>query len=278
MAEVAAIRRDPRLVLVKCRRVVIEVPGIGCGWQAPRNDAGRQRAVRHRTNVLPCLFCRRLAQVYFFINGKFSQGHFFAAFRGSPDASAGSPLLRFRGFSGPARSRISARHQTPGAPERPPGAPTGQSTRSEDGMSKQTTDTDVAFISALAELLNKNDLTELSVKREYGEDDSLEVRVVKQATIVTVAAAPAPAPVITTRRLRPACRRPAAAPLPSNEDPGPAPRCRDLAHGRHRLSCCRAGCHALCGRRRPSDRGPDRPHHRGDEDDEPHSRSARRAR
>ncbi|MCU0825835.1 MAG: acetyl-CoA carboxylase biotin carboxyl carrier protein [Tabrizicola sp.] len=59
-------------------------------------------------------------------------------------------------------------------------------------MSKQTTDTDVAFISALAELLNKNELTELSVKREYGEDDSLEVRVVKQATVVTVAAATAP--------------------------------------------------------------------------------------
>ncbi len=59
-------------------------------------------------------------------------------------------------------------------------------------MSKQNTDTDVAFISALAELLNKNDLTELSVKREYGEDDSLEVRVVKQANVVTIAAAPAP--------------------------------------------------------------------------------------
>ena len=60
-------------------------------------------------------------------------------------------------------------------------------------MSKQTTETDVAFISALAELLNKNDLTELSVKREYGEDDSLEVRVVKQATVVTVAAPEDPA-------------------------------------------------------------------------------------
>ena len=56
--------------------------------------------------------------------------------------------------------------------------------RTEDPMSKQNTDTDVAFISALAELLNKNDLTELSVKREYGEDDSLDVRVVKQANIV----------------------------------------------------------------------------------------------
>ena len=59
-------------------------------------------------------------------------------------------------------------------------------------MSKNSTDADVAFIQALAELLNKNDLTELSVKREYGEDDALEVRVVKQSNVVTMAA---PAPV-----------------------------------------------------------------------------------
>ena len=59
-------------------------------------------------------------------------------------------------------------------------------------MSKNSSEADVAFISALAELLNKNDLTEVSVKREYGADDSLEVRVVKQANIVTMAAAPAP--------------------------------------------------------------------------------------
>ncbi len=52
----------------------------------------------------------------------------------------------------------------------------------------QTTEADVAFIQALAELLNKNELTELSVKREYGEDDSLEVRVVKQVTVVQAAA------------------------------------------------------------------------------------------
>jgi acetyl-CoA carboxylase biotin carboxyl carrier protein len=65
-------------------------------------------------------------------------------------------------------------------------------------MSKNTHETDVAFIQALAELLNRNDLTELAVKREYGEADSLEVRVVKQATVVqaapvTVTAAPAAA-------------------------------------------------------------------------------------
>ena len=60
-------------------------------------------------------------------------------------------------------------------------------------MSKNSPDADVNFIAALAELLNKNDLTELSVKREYGEADSLEVRVVKQSNIVQLAAA---APVV----------------------------------------------------------------------------------
>ena len=68
----------------------------------------------------------------------------------------------------------------------------------EDGMSKNNHEADVAFIQALAELLNRNELTELSVKREYGEDDSLDVRVVKQSTViqaapVTYAAAPAAA-------------------------------------------------------------------------------------
>ena len=75
-------------------------------------------------------------------------------------------------------------------------------------MSKHSPDADVAFISALEELLNKNDLTELSVKREYGEDDSLEVRVVKQANIVTttMAAAPvyAPAPAVAGHAPAPA--------------------------------------------------------------------------
>ena len=59
----------------------------------------------------------------------------------------------------------------------------------EDGMSKNNSEADVAFIQALAELLNKNDLTELSVKREYGEDDRMDVRVVKQANVVTTTVA-----------------------------------------------------------------------------------------
>ncbi|MCC5955844.1 MAG: acetyl-CoA carboxylase biotin carboxyl carrier protein [Natronohydrobacter sp.] len=46
-------------------------------------------------------------------------------------------------------------------------------------MTQSRNDADVAFIKALAELLNENDLAELSVKRDYGENDSLNVKVSK---------------------------------------------------------------------------------------------------
>ena len=90
-------------------------------------------------------------------------------------------------------------------------------------MSKNSPEADVAFISALAELLNKNELTEIAVKREYGEDDSLDVRVVKQANIVTTAvAAPAyaAAPAPAAAAAAPAAAAPAAA---ANEDPSQHP-------------------------------------------------------
>ncbi len=90
-------------------------------------------------------------------------------------------------------------------------------------MSKHSPDADVAFIQALAELLNSNDLTELSVKREYGEDDSLEVRVVKQSNIVTTAvAAPAPAPVYAAPAAAVGAAPVAAAPATA-EDPAQHP-------------------------------------------------------
>jgi acetyl-CoA carboxylase biotin carboxyl carrier protein len=61
-------------------------------------------------------------------------------------------------------------------------------------MSQKTThDSDVSFIRALAELLRENDLTELQVKRDYGENDSLNVRVSRQTQIVTTVAMPAAA-------------------------------------------------------------------------------------
>ena len=87
-------------------------------------------------------------------------------------------------------------------------------------MSKHSSEADVAFIQALAELLNKNDLTELSVKREYGEDDSLDVRVVKQANIVTTSYA-SPAPMMMQAAPIAAAAGPAA--TAAAEDPAQHP-------------------------------------------------------
>ncbi|WP_439155413.1 acetyl-CoA carboxylase biotin carboxyl carrier protein [Yoonia sp.] len=58
-------------------------------------------------------------------------------------------------------------------------------------MSNKTShESDVSFIQALAELLRENDLTELQVKRDYGENDSLNVRVSRQTQTVMQQAAP----------------------------------------------------------------------------------------
>jgi len=80
-------------------------------------------------------------------------------------------------------------------------------------MTKNTHDSDVAFIKALAELLNENDLTELQVKRDYAEDDSLNVRVSRKPPQQVMAApqqqyqaAAAPAPAAAA----PAASAPAA--------------------------------------------------------------------
>ncbi len=86
-------------------------------------------------------------------------------------------------------------------------------------MTNQPHDTDVAFIQALAELLNKNDLTELTVKREYGENDSLNVRVSKQTNVVSVQA-----PMQMAAPSAPAAAAPAAAAAaPVLEDPAQHP-------------------------------------------------------
>jgi acetyl-CoA carboxylase biotin carboxyl carrier protein len=83
-------------------------------------------------------------------------------------------------------------------------------------MSKHSTDADVAFIKALAEILNSNDLTELSVKRENGDEGSLDVRVVKQANIVTSSvAAPAQMQAASAPAMVAATAAPAAADDPA---------------------------------------------------------------
>lgn len=58
---------------------------------------------------------------------------------------------------------------------------------------KTSHDSDVSFIRALAELLRANDLTELQVKRDYGENDSLNVRVSRQMQVTSQVMVPAPA-------------------------------------------------------------------------------------
>ncbi|RBW60879.1 acetyl-CoA carboxylase biotin carboxyl carrier protein [Ruegeria sp. A3M17] len=76
---------------------------------------------------------------------------------------------------------------------------------------------DVAFIKALAELLRDNDLTELEVMREYGDDDSLNVRVSRMSQV-------APAPVqMAVPSAAPAPVAAAAAPVEAQEDPASHP-------------------------------------------------------
>ncbi|MEP2027757.1 MAG: acetyl-CoA carboxylase biotin carboxyl carrier protein [Paracoccaceae bacterium] len=79
-------------------------------------------------------------------------------------------------------------------------------------MTKNNRDADVAFIQALAELLHENDLTEVQVKREYGEDDSLNVRVSRAA----------PQPAIAAVAAAPTVAAPAAAAAPSATLSAPA--------------------------------------------------------
>ncbi|TMV09718.1 acetyl-CoA carboxylase biotin carboxyl carrier protein [Ruegeria sediminis] len=87
-------------------------------------------------------------------------------------------------------------------------------------MTENRHEADVAFIKALAELLRENDLTELQVKRDYGEEDSLNVRVSRVSqTVAAPVHVAAPAPVAAAPVAAPA---PAAAPAPS-DDPASHP-------------------------------------------------------
>ncbi|MCR9113162.1 MAG: acetyl-CoA carboxylase biotin carboxyl carrier protein [Rhodobacteraceae bacterium] len=87
-------------------------------------------------------------------------------------------------------------------------------------MPKHSHDSDVAFIKALAELLNENELTELEVKRDYGADDTLNVRVSRKQKIISQVAAPAsPAAQPAT----PSTAAPAESATPPAEDPASHP-------------------------------------------------------
>jgi len=76
-------------------------------------------------------------------------------------------------------------------------------------MAKQNSNSDVDFIRALAELLHENDLTELEVKREYGEADRMNVRVSRAKQIIQAAVQAAPV-IAPPAGAAPAAEAPAA--------------------------------------------------------------------
>jgi len=74
-------------------------------------------------------------------------------------------------------------------------------------MGTKKLDSDVEFIKALSEILRANDLTEIEVSRDYGDSDSIDVRVAREVTIA------APAPVAVAAAAPVTAAAPVAAPL-----------------------------------------------------------------
>ena len=79
-------------------------------------------------------------------------------------------------------------------------------------------ESDIAFIEALAGLLRDNDLTELEVMRDWGNDDSLKVRVSRQVAQALAPMQAAPAPVAV--QVPAAAVAAPAAPEDPAQDPG----------------------------------------------------------
>lgn len=72
---------------------------------------------------------------------------------------------------------------------------------------------DVAFIEALARILKDNDLAELDVTREYGEDDELQVRLSRVAA--SIATAPLAAPMAPPQVAHAAAQAVSPSPAPA---------------------------------------------------------------
>jgi acetyl-CoA carboxylase biotin carboxyl carrier protein len=85
----------------------------------------------------------------------------------------------------------------------------------EEIMGDKKQNTDVDFITALAELLRTNDLSEIEVMREFGKDDVLNVRVARQMQAAAVVAAPVAAAPVAVAAVPAAT--PAVAPAASDD-------------------------------------------------------------
>ncbi|PZO67877.1 MAG: acetyl-CoA carboxylase biotin carboxyl carrier protein [Paracoccus denitrificans] len=93
-----------------------------------------------------------------------------------------------------------------------------------DNPNGKNHESDVAFIQALAELLNRNELTELSVEREYGEFDHLTVQLAKKNEQVVMQAQAYAQPQFAPPQANSAPSAPApSAPAASSGDPANLP-------------------------------------------------------
>ncbi len=90
-------------------------------------------------------------------------------------------------------------------------------------MTQSRNDADVAFIKALAELLNENDLAELNVKRDYGENDSLNVKVSKLGAQPVIQQMAAPATAAPASAATPAAPAATSADMDLPADPAQHP-------------------------------------------------------
>ena len=89
-------------------------------------------------------------------------------------------------------------------------------------MTNKSHDADVDFIRALAEMLNENDLGELQVQRDYGDEGKLKVRVSKYSAPPAAAPAPPPPAAAPATHAAPAAPAPAASES-APEDPAAHP-------------------------------------------------------
>lgn len=95
---------------------------------------------------------------------------------------------------------------------------------SDDSMNGKHHEGDVAFIQSLAELLNASELSEISVKREYGEHDRLTVSLSKYGKSAPAApAAPAPPALPTAVPVSGPAPAPAAGAHSADSDPASLP-------------------------------------------------------
>ena len=89
-------------------------------------------------------------------------------------------------------------------------------------MTKNSKDADVAFIQALAAILDEKEMTEIQVKRIYANNDSMNVRVSRQSQVVAAPVAVA-APIAAAPAAAAVSDAPATATATATDDPAALP-------------------------------------------------------